>query len=147
MSKSPQQLKKYGFSKLWCYSLDRKSDDPLKFNTIKPGSCTAANPGVFGQSFPLQYWSFITEINFTYVAQTELLTNAISKYSHQKEKSWEEKHHNPKGIHSYRYFLQAMRTPNSLPPAHAHSAILLLLTHVYTQLNLYAYTMVYTLAV
>ncbi len=30
-----------------------------------------------------------------------------------------------KGVHSYRYFLQPMRTPNSLPSAHAYSPILL----------------------
>ncbi len=30
----------------------------------------------------------------------------------------------PKGVHSYRYFLQPMRTPNSLPPVHAYSPIL-----------------------
>ena len=32
----------------------------------------------------------------------------------------------PKCVHSYRYFLQPMHTANSLPPAHAYSAILLL---------------------
>ncbi len=53
----------------------------------------------------------------------------------------------PKGVHSYRYFLQPMRTPNSLLPAHAYSPILLLATHAYMQLDLYAYTMVYALAV
>ncbi len=35
----------------------------------------------------------------------------------------------PKGVHSYMYFLQPMRTPNSLPPIHAYSPILLLATH------------------
>ncbi len=39
-----------------------------------------------------------------------------------------------KGVHSYRYFLQPMRTPNSLPSAHAYSPILLLTTHAYMQL-------------
>ncbi len=53
----------------------------------------------------------------------------------------------PKGVHSYRYFLQPMRTPNSLSPAHAYSPILLLASHAYMQLHLYAYTMVYALAV
>ncbi len=47
----------------------------------------------------------------------------------------------PKGVHSYRYFLQPMHTPNSLPPAHAYSTILLLPTHTYMQLDLYAYTL------
>ncbi len=53
----------------------------------------------------------------------------------------------PKGVHSYRYFLQPMRTPKSLPPAHAYSPILLLTSHAYMQLDLYAYSMVYALAV
>ncbi len=35
----------------------------------------------------------------------------------------------------------AMCTPNSLPPAHAYSPILLLATHAYMQLDLYAYTL------
>ena len=32
-----------------------------------------------------------------------------------------------------------MRTPNSLPPAHAYSPLLLLATHAYMQLDLYAH--------
>ncbi len=51
--------------------------------------------------------------------------------------------------YSYRYFLQPMRTPNSLLPVHAYSPILLFATHAcirYMQLDLYSYTMVYTLS-
>ncbi len=43
----------------------------------------------------------------------------------------------PKGIHSYRYFLQPMRTPYSMPPVHVYSPILSLATHAYMQLDLY----------